>query len=59
MSIATQRWLSVRLDFLGALLLLAVAILIVAVRNSISAAETGVITAYTFTVQQAFGWMIR
>ena len=59
MSTATQRWLSVRLDFLGALLLLAVAILGVAARHSISAAETGVIIAYTFTTQQAFGWMIR
>ena len=59
MSIATQRWLSVRLDFLGALLLFAVAILAVVARNSISAAETGVIIAYTFTAQQAFGWMIR
>jgi len=59
MSIATQRWLSVRLDFLGALLLFAVAILAVAARNSISAAEIGVIIAYTFTAQQAFGWMIR
>lgn len=59
MSIATQRWLSVRLDFLGASLLFAVAILAVAARNSISAAETGVIIAYTFTAQQAFGWMIR
>ena len=59
MSIATQRWLSVRLDFLGALLLLAVATLAVVARYSISAAETGVIIAYTFTAQQAFGWMIR
>jgi len=59
MSIATQRWLSVRLDFLGALLLFAVAILAVAARYSISSAETGVIIAYTFTAQQAFGWMIR
>ena len=59
MSIATQRWLSVRLDFLGALLLLAVAILAVAARYSISASEAGVILTYTFTAQQAFGWMIR
>lgn len=59
MSIATQRWLSIRLDFLGASLLLAVSILAVAARYSISASETGVILAYTFTAQQAFGWMIR
>lgn len=52
LSIATQRWLSIRLDLLGSFLLLAVGLLAVGARYSISPAQTGVIVSYTFTVQQ-------
>ncbi|KAF8322189.1 hypothetical protein DL93DRAFT_2051237 [Clavulina sp. PMI_390] len=54
-----QRWLSIRLDFLGSLLTFSVAILTVAARKSISPAQTGVVLSYMLNVQQSFGWMIR
>ncbi|SPO27552.1 related to ATP-binding cassette transporter protein [Ustilago trichophora] len=54
-----QRWLSVRLDFLGSLLILSVAILVVASRFNISPGETGVALSYILTAQSIFGWMIR
>lgn len=54
-----QRWLSVRLDFLGSLLILSVAILVVASRFDISPGETGVALSYILTAQSIFGWMIR
>ncbi|CDR88146.1 related to ATP-binding cassette transporter protein [Sporisorium scitamineum] len=54
-----QRWLSLRLDFLGSLLILSVAILVVASRFEISPGETGVALSYILTAQSIFGWMIR
>ncbi|KAI3491312.1 hypothetical protein L1887_44347 [Cichorium endivia] len=54
-----QRWLSTRLDFLGSLLILSVAILVVASRFDISPGESGVALSYILTAQSIFGWMIR
>ncbi|KAG9127510.1 hypothetical protein FRC07_012919 [Ceratobasidium sp. 392] len=54
-----QRWLALRLDFLGSLLLLAVSILCVGARFTISPAQTGVIVSYMLTIQTAFGWAVR
>lgn len=54
-----QRWLGIRLDFLGILLTFVVAILAVGTRFSISPAQTGVTLSYIISVQQAFGWMVR
>ncbi|TCD64284.1 hypothetical protein EIP91_004292 [Steccherinum ochraceum] len=54
-----QRWLGIRLDFLGILLTFVVAILAVGTRFSISPAQTGVVLSYIISVQQAFGWMVR
>lgn len=54
-----QRWLSVRLDFLGSLLILSVAILVVASRFDISPGASGVALSYILTAQSIFGWMIR
>lgn len=59
LSIANQRWLSVRLDALGSLLILAVGFLVVGARFEISPAKTGVMLSYILTVQTTFGWMIR
>ena len=44
---------------LGLLLTLAVSILSVTARFSISPAQTGVALAYIITIQQSFGWFIR
>ncbi|KAG8769118.1 hypothetical protein FRC12_005151 [Ceratobasidium sp. 428] len=54
-----QRWLALRLDFLGSLLLLAVSLLCVGARFTISPAQTGVIVSYMLTIQTAFGWAVR
>ncbi|KAF9267240.1 ABC transporter [Marasmius fiardii PR-910] len=54
-----QRWLGIRLEFLGTLLTFAVALLIVGTRFSISPAQTGVILSYIVSVQQGFSWLVR
>ncbi|KDQ57208.1 hypothetical protein JAAARDRAFT_35814 [Jaapia argillacea MUCL 33604] len=59
LTVTNQRWLGIRLDFLGILLTFVVAILTVATRNSINPAQTGVTLSYIMSVQQAFGWMVR
>ncbi len=47
-----QRWLGIRVDFLGILLTFIVAILTIATRFSISPAQTGVTLSYILLVQQ-------
>ncbi|KAJ1310438.1 hypothetical protein OPQ81_007171 [Rhizoctonia solani] len=54
-----QRWLALRLDFLGSLLLLAVSLLCVGARFTISPAQTGVVVSYMLTIQASFGWAVR
>jgi hypothetical protein len=48
-----QRWLGVRLDFLGAILTFIVAMLTVGARFTISPAQTGLVLSYILSVQQA------
>lgn len=59
LTVTNQRWLGIRLDFLGLLLTLAVALLTVGLRFSISPGQTGVTLSYIVMVQQSFGWMVR
>ncbi|KIJ66691.1 hypothetical protein HYDPIDRAFT_26121 [Hydnomerulius pinastri MD-312] len=59
LTVTNQRWLGMRLDFLGALLTFAVSILTVGTRYSISPGQTGVVLSYILMVQQSFGWMVR
>jgi ABC-type multidrug transport system fused ATPase/permease subunit len=59
LTVTNQRWLGIRLDFLGILLTFAVAILTVGTRFSISPSQTGVTLSYIISVQQAFGWLVR
>ncbi|SMY23174.1 unnamed protein product [Zymoseptoria tritici ST99CH_1A5] len=59
LSVACQRWLSVRLDLLGTCLVLLVGLIVVGSRSSISAAQGGVALSYIVTVQAVFGFMIR
>ncbi|KAF9528448.1 ABC transporter [Crepidotus variabilis] len=59
MTVVNQRWLGFRLDFLGALLTFAVAMMAVGTRYSISPAQTGVVLSYILNVQQLFGMMVR
>ncbi|KIJ46424.1 hypothetical protein M422DRAFT_165131 [Sphaerobolus stellatus SS14] len=59
LTVTNQRWLGIRLDFLGTLLTFVVAILTVATRFSISPSQTGVTLSYILSVQQAFGFAVR
>ncbi|KAH9030727.1 ABC transporter [Lactarius hengduanensis] len=59
MTVTNQRWLGIRLDLLGTLLILVVAMLTVGTRFSISPAQTGVALSYILSVQQSVGWMMR
>ncbi|KAG1831992.1 ABC transporter [Suillus subalutaceus] len=59
LTVVNQRWLAIRLDFLGALLTLAVSLLTVGIRFSISPGETGLTLSYIVMVQQSFTWMVR
>ncbi|KAK7024232.1 hypothetical protein VNI00_016449 [Paramarasmius palmivorus] len=59
LSVSNQRWLSIRLDFLGSIMVFAVAIMAVGTRADISPAQTGVVLSYMLVVQQAFGWAVR
>lgn len=59
LTVANQRWLGIRLDFMGIALAFCVSILVVATRFSISPAQTGLALSYILSVQQAFGWLVR
>ncbi|ESK89717.1 abc transporter [Moniliophthora roreri MCA 2997] len=59
LSVSNQRWLSVRLDFLGSIMVFAVAIMAIGIRADVSPAQTGVALSYMLVVQQAFGWAVR
>ncbi|KAJ7650714.1 ABC transporter [Roridomyces roridus] len=59
LTVTNQRWLGIRLDFLGSLLTFVVSMLTIGTRFTVSPAQTGVVLAYILSVQQAFGWMVR
>ncbi|EAQ90318.1 hypothetical protein CHGG_02253 [Chaetomium globosum CBS 148.51] len=59
MSVACQRWLNLRLDLCGATLVLATALLVVGLRDTIAPSSGGVVLSYVVTAQAVFGNMIR
>jgi ABC-type multidrug transport system fused ATPase/permease subunit len=59
LTVTNLRWLGIRLNFLDTLLTLAVALLVVGTRFSISPAETVVALSYIISVHQEFGWAVR
>ncbi|KAK0751378.1 P-loop containing nucleoside triphosphate hydrolase protein [Schizothecium vesticola] len=59
MSVGCQRWLNLRLDLCGAVLVLASGLLVVGLRDTIGAAAGGVVLSYVVTAQAVFGNMIR
>ncbi|KAK8854643.1 hypothetical protein IAR55_003382 [Kwoniella newhampshirensis] len=58
LTIINQRWLGLRLDFLGSLLTFAVAIIVVC-SPTVSAAKGGLGLSTVLTVQQSFSWLVR
>ena len=59
LTITNQRWLGIRLDFTGTLLILVVAILAVTSRFNVDPATTGLVLSYTMQVTGMIGWMVR
>lgn len=58
-TICNQRFLGVRLDVMGALLVLIVALLATVGANSINPAQIGLALSYILTVSQMFSWCTR
>ncbi|KAJ7753347.1 multidrug resistance-associated ABC transporter [Mycena maculata] len=58
MTIGIQRWLSVRLDLLGNLLLLGIGIFASGERHSINPAKVGVVLSYSLGITQIFSDMV-
>ncbi|KAF7773337.1 hypothetical protein Agabi119p4_5504 [Agaricus bisporus var. burnettii] len=57
--VTNQRWLAVRLDFCGAIMVLAVAIFAVVGASGMSPAEVGLVLTYTTTLTQLCGLLTR
>ncbi|KAL7411550.1 ABC protein [Mrakia frigida] len=55
----TQRWLAIRLDAIGSLLILAVALLVSVGSSGISPSQTGLLLTYTVSLVQMFGMLTR
>lgn len=59
LTVINQRWLSIRLDFLGSLLSFVVGIIVVVGTDRITPAKAGLALSYMITVQQSFSWLCR
>ena len=59
LSFAAQRWLSVRLDLIGALLIFVVGILVVTSRISIDPSSSGLALSYVLTIVQMLQFTIK
>jgi ATP-binding cassette, subfamily C (CFTR/MRP), member 1 len=58
-TIVDQRWLGIRLDFVGDILIFVVALLVVTSRFSVSPSISGLVLAYVVQVVAIMGWMVR
>lgn len=59
LSVYNQRWLAIRLDILGSLLVLVVAIIAVTERYTINPSEIGLILSTIIGITASLTWMIR
>lgn len=59
LTITNQRWLGIRLDFTGNLLILVIALLAVTSRFNVNPSTTGLVLSYTMQVVGMIGWMVR
>ncbi|EJD44567.1 ATP-dependent bile acid permease [Auricularia subglabra TFB-10046 SS5] len=58
LTIVVQRWLGVRMDILSNLLVLAIGLIAVGLRNSTNPAKIGIVLTYTLSVTQVMGQTI-
>ena len=54
MTISIQRWLAIRLDFLGNILVFGIALFATVFRRSVNPAKTGVVLSYTLAGKYFF-----
>ncbi|KAF9112068.1 hypothetical protein BGX27_004016 [Mortierella sp. AM989] len=57
--VVTNRWLQIRLEALGAIIVLAAALFAVLSRNSLSSANVGLALSYALSVTQDITWLVR
>jgi len=58
MTISIQRWLAVRLDLFGNILILGIALFAAGFRTTISPSKVGVVLSYTLSITQSFSDMV-
>ncbi|KAH9919495.1 multidrug resistance-associated ABC transporter [Epithele typhae] len=58
MTIAIQRWLAVRLDVLGNILILGICLFAAGFRSSVDPSKIGVVLSYTLSITQMFSTMV-
>ncbi|KAK0186449.1 multidrug resistance-associated ABC transporter [Armillaria mellea] len=58
MTISIQRWLSVRLDVFGNILILGITLFAAGYRNTVSPSKIGVVLTYTLNITQIFSDMV-
>ncbi|GJJ12857.1 hypothetical protein Clacol_007102 [Clathrus columnatus] len=58
MTIAIQRWLGVRLDLLGNILIFGIGLFAVGFRNSVNPSKTGVVLTYSLSITQVLSSMV-
>ncbi|KAF8882129.1 P-loop containing nucleoside triphosphate hydrolase protein [Infundibulicybe gibba] len=58
MTISIQRWLAVRLDLFGNVLIFGIALFAAGFRHSVNPAKIGVVLSYTLSITQVFSEMI-
>lgn len=59
LAMTSNRWLSIRLEFLGGLLIMTTAVNCVLLRNSLSAAQAGIAMAYSLQITTQLNMMVR
>ncbi|KAL8287248.1 hypothetical protein RQP46_003700 [Phenoliferia psychrophenolica] len=58
LTVTLQRWLGVRLDFLGNILILGIALFGVGFRDTVSPSKLGVVLTYSLSVTQVFSQLV-
>lgn len=58
MTLSIQRWLSVRLDIFGNILVFGIALFAAGFRNTVNPSKIGVVLSYTLSITQVFSEMI-
>lgn len=59
LTIACQRWLSIRMDFLGNILILGIGLAAVGFRNSTNPATLGVVLTYSLSITQSLSQIVQ